>query len=153
MVSPPRHRREAVSEMKVTARVLVVVALCAAVPPGALAAHVTLTAPGRLHTQRLAVVAPAVCWTGSVTFTPSSPDNGNPAYYHKIVVAGAAGAFSACIGQYADVSINKGTTQIDFAKSYKLSNNDTAGFTANLSRGVLPVPVPTGTKYTLVIHP
>ena len=117
-----------------------------------LAASLTVHAPGRIHAQRLIVVAPSVCWTGTVTFTPEQPF-GNPQSYHKIIVTGAANAFRNCVGQIADVSVNKNGTQVDFARGYTLQAKDASSFTVTLAKGVLPVPVPAGTTYTLVIHP
>lgn len=117
-----------------------------------LAASMSVTAPGRIHTQRLAVVAPAVCWTGTVTFTPDQPF-GNPPSYHKIIVTGATNAFKNCVGQIADVSVNRGGSQVDYARGYTIQAKDVSDFTVLLFKGVLPVPVPSGTTYTLVIHP
>lgn len=127
-------------------------ALLAVGAGGAAAARVDLAAPGHLDARVLPVVAPAVCWTGTVTFTPTAFSGGNQAY-HKVLVTGQAGAFQDCIGQYADVSVNKAGAQIDFARLHKLVKTDHSSFEVQLDKGVLPKPVPAGTTYTLVIHP
>jgi hypothetical protein len=136
---------------RVAVTVLAVVAL--ALPRySTWAASLTVAAPGRIHAQRLVVVAPSVCWTGTVTFTPDQPF-GNPQSYHKVIVTGAPNAFKNCVGQIADVSINKNGTQVDFARGYTIQVKDATSFTVVLAKGILPVPVPAGTTYTLVIHP
>ena len=116
------------------------------------ASSVSVVAPGRMDARTLPVVASGACWTGPLTFTPTQPF-GNPPAYHKVTVAGGAGAFSTCVGQYADLSINRGGTQTASARSYLLGSGDTSGFTVLLTKGSLPVPVPAGTCFTLVIHP
>lgn len=130
-----------------------VIALLAVGAGGALAPGVTVVAPGRLHARTLAVVAPPGCWSGSVAFTPTSPDNGNPPSYHRLTLTAAPGGFSGCIGQYADVAVSRGATQVDLARSYQLSPKDGTSFTVKLDKGALPAPVPAGTTYTVVIHP
>lgn len=118
---------------------------------GVLASGLQVAAPGRLTAQTVPVTL-SHCWTGTITLTPTQA-SGNPQRYRKVAVAGASGAFSKCIGQYADLSVNQGSTQLDFERNYQLAGNDGAGFTLTLSKGALTVPVPTGTTYTLVIHP
>jgi len=126
----------------------IVVILLGPAARGAYAAGVQVVAPGHLTAQTIPG-ASGNCWTGSLNFTPAQPV-GSPKAYRKVIVTGA---FGACLGQYADLSINLGSTQLDVERNYLLGTGDTSGFTIPLSRGTFTAPVPAGTTYTLVIHP
>lgn len=131
-----------------TAVAAIVVLLLGLGARGAFAGGVQVVAPGHLTAQTIPV-ASGNCWTGSLAFTPAQPV-GNPKAYRKVIVSGA---FAACLGQYADLSINLGSTQLEVERNLLLGSGDTSGFTIPLSRGTLTAPVPGAAVYTLVIHP
>ena len=140
--------------MRTPLRVLVTVTVPLFALGGAgsgLASSTQLVAPGDLDAGTLPVVAGG-CWTGTVTFTPTQA-TGNPKTYRRVTIAGAPGAFTACVGQYADLSVDAGGTQFDLVLNQQLGAGDSSGFGLRLSRGMLPSPAPAGTFYTLVIHP
>lgn len=114
----------------------------------AFAGGVQVVAPGHLTAQTIPA-ASGNCWTGSPTFTPAQPV-GSPKAYRKVIVTGA---FAACVGQYADLSVNVGSTQLDVERNYLLGSGDASGFTISLTKGTFTAPAPAGTSYTLVIHP